>query len=191
MVRASRVAIRPANQIYAFWKWCLSFRKSMWKLDDYPVVYRRQNPIASEPGSQFQSHLYIASIANWTAMDGTGDTKDDARVELLRRFKDKKVEEAKIGKRLPRPGTRVRLKFASPARVNAHAELADDFVKRILGLEWCVLTDESSLWHFHLSESNDRLFARIKEIYGVDVSYIDSGNIAEILERIATARHTA
>ncbi len=191
LVRASKVAIRAANQLCAFWKWCLSFRKSTWELDDYPVVYRRQNPIPFESGSRFQSHLYIASIVNWTAMDATGDTRLDARVELLLRFENEKIKEVKTVKRLPRPGTRVPLKFASLMRVNAHTEFADDFVKRILGLEWCVLTDESSLWHFHFGESNDELFARIKEIYGVDVSYIESGNIAEILERIAAARRTA
>ena len=188
LVRASQLANRVGKQHYACWKWCLSFRKRVWELDDYPVVYRRQEPIAFGSGSRFQSHPYIASIVNWTAMDATGDTRLDSRAELSRRFEDVKIGMIQAGKRLPGPGTKVPLKFASPARINTQSELVHDFIKRILGLEWCALTDESSLWHFHFGETNDDLLARIEAVYGVDVSDIESGNIAEILERIAAAR---
>ena len=40
----------------------------------------------------------------------------------------------------------------------------------------------------HDGEKNDELIARINEMYGVDVSDIESGNLAEVLERIATKR---
>jgi hypothetical protein len=47
---------------------------------------------------------------------------------------------------------------------------------------------KSSLWDFHGDETNDALHAKIKEVYGVDVSDIKSGNLSEILERIAASR---
>jgi hypothetical protein len=37
--------------------------------------------------------------------------------------------------------------------------------------------DESSLWDFHGDESNEALPTKIKEVYGVDVSDIRSGEI--------------
>ena len=43
----------------------------------------------------------------------------------------------------------------------------------------------SSLWDFHTEPSLDTMHSRIKEIYGVDVSDLASGNIAQILSRIA------
>ena len=43
-----------------------------------------------------------------------------------------KAEKAKDGKKLPRPGTHVEIEFASRERVNAHAELAEDFIRRVL-----------------------------------------------------------
>jgi len=58
----------------------------------------------------------------------------------------------------------------------------------VLNLEWAWISDESSLWDFHGDENNEALVARIKEIYGVDVSDIQAAKLSEILERIATQR---
>ena len=54
----------------------------------------------------------------------------------------------------------------------------------MLRLDCALVTDESSLWDFHTEESNDGLNATIERVYGVNVSDIQSGNIAEILDRI-------
>lgn len=83
-----------------------------------------------------------------------------------------------------------RLEFAPRKRVSAHPELAEDFTRRVLNLDWAFISDESSLWDFHEAGTNGALIARIKEIYGVDVSDIESAKLPEILERIArdTAR---
>lgn len=91
-------------------------------------------------------------------------------------------------KLMPRPGTKVPIEFAPSDRVYAHPELTDDFIHRVLGLDWAFVSDQSSLWHFHTGETNDVVIAKIKDIYGVDVSDIESGNIATILHRIATGR---
>jgi hypothetical protein len=95
------------------------------------------------------------------------------------------LEKKEASEPLPRPGTRVPIKFASQERVKAQAELAKDFTQRVLELEWAWISDGSSLWDFHTNESNDALYAKIKEIYGVDVSDIQSARLSEILERIA------
>ena len=75
--------------------------------------------------------------------------------------------------------------FAPSQRVNAHRKLAEDFTRRVLGLEWAWLSDESSLWDFHTEKTNDALLAKIRDVYGVDVSDISSGRLYEIFERIA------
>lgn len=123
-------------------------------------------------------------------MDGLGETKDKARFALFDRFENAKREEIRSGKRLPRPGTKVPIKFGSQQRVSVHPELAQDFIQRVLGLEWAWISDESSLWHFHFGEDDGALYAKIPEVYGVDVSEMGSGNIAKILERIGAARET-
>ena len=44
-------------------------------------------------------------------------------------------------------------------RVNAHRDLADHFIQRVLGLEDAWISDESSLWDFHTDETNQHLRA--------------------------------
>jgi hypothetical protein len=79
----------------------------------------------------------------------------------------------------------VPIKFASDAQVRLDQDLSQDFVRRVLQLEWAWISDESSLWDFHSAESNDVLLARIKETYGIDVSDIKSAKLTDIFERIA------
>jgi hypothetical protein len=66
--------------------------------------------------------------------------------------------------------------------------LAEDFTRRILELDWVWLSDESSLWDFHHNETNDALIFKVREVYNVDVSDIESARLSEILERIATVQ---
>lgn len=80
------------------------------------------------------------------------------------------------------------MEFARQDRINAHQSLKDDFVSRVLGLEWAFISDESSLRDFHTEPSNDALCSKIRQTYGVDVGDIESGNLADILERIARSR---
>jgi len=80
-------------------------------------------------------------------------------------------------------------KFASQVRVDAHPELKKDFIRRVLELPWAFISDESRLTDFTASASSTILLERVKQIYGVDVSHIADGNIADILECI-TARNS-
>jgi hypothetical protein len=188
MTRISRIK----NQFRAFWKWSISFRKSDWELEDYPVFVRMQepDPTSAYNSPRFKFHRYWAGIVNWHPTGG-GDTREEALQNLSNTFAAVKLTKKETGKTLPRPGTQAPIEFASQFHVNAHSELADEFIQRVLELESAWISDESSLWDFHTDENNDAYFAKIKEIYGVDVSDIQSASLAEILERIAAAQKPA
>jgi hypothetical protein len=127
-------------------------------------------------------------VVNWPVMDGLGETRKEALESLRTNFLERKARLAEQGKPLPQPGTKVPIEFASQERVNAHPELAQEFIHRVLGLEWAFITDQSSLWDFHAEKNNDALLAKVREVYGVDVSGIKSGNLYEIFDRIAASR---
>ena len=58
-------------------------------------------------------------------------------------------------------------------------------------LDWAWISDESSLWDFHTDDTNEKLWAKILEVYGVDVSDIESARLSEILNRIAATGWSA
>jgi hypothetical protein len=103
---------------------------------------------------------------NWWVVSGNGDTEEEAHNDLQKSFSTTKAERAKSGKKLPRPGTHVEIDFASRERVDAHPELAEDFIRRVLNLDWAWISDESSLWDFHSCDDNHALVAKINEVYG-------------------------
>jgi hypothetical protein len=78
-----------------------------------------------------------------------------------------------------------RLEFAPRKRIADYPELVEDFTRRISNHDWAFISDESSLWDFHTDETNETMIARIKKVYGVDVSEIESAKLPEILELIA------
>jgi len=119
-------------------------------------------------------------------MSGSGDTKQEALEKLRKNFDHFKATRPT----LPRPGAKVPIEFAARDRVGQHSELAKDFVKRVLGVDWAWISDESSLWDFHGDETNEILTDKILKIYGVDVSDISSGSLADIFDRIRKSRAT-
>jgi hypothetical protein len=169
--------------LLARWKYLLSFRKSDWELEDYPVLVRRQNDTNTAWGDEvrFTSSAYIARVVNWTGLDGFGSTRKEALDDLRIRFRSA----CERRKAKPRPGTDVPIQFAPQERIDARKELAQQFVRDVLGTEWALLTDESSLWHFALGGSLDEYYAKIEILYGVDVRDVPDGNIAKILNRIS------
>jgi hypothetical protein len=166
-------------KLRSIWKLCLSVRKSDWELNDYPVVVHRNKSDSIPVGQQ-----YIASILHWP-IAGAGNTREEALVSLRKNFGIAKAKKFTERSPLPRPGAKVPIEFASQDRVKARAELADDFVRRVLDIDGAWISDESSLWDFHQQETNAALVAKIREVYGVDVSDIESGNLADILDRVA------
>jgi hypothetical protein len=183
--------MRVSEQLHAVWKFCLSLRKRHWELDDYPIAVREQEIDPNHSETRLKQHRYAARVVNWWALSGTGHTRQESLRTLEAHFASVKAERAKTGEALPRPGTRVPIQFASQERVGAHAELADDFVHRVLNLDWAWISDESSLWDFHHNQTNEELIVKIKDVYGVDVSDIQSAKLPEIFERIAAILKTA
>jgi hypothetical protein len=170
------------NHVHAAWKYGLSFLKRDWQLQDYPIRVMKQEPTELDPDSRYQLRgPYIAQIINWWVMDGAGATKAEALADLERVFRERTAQKLK-----PRPGTRVPVEYVAQDRVTAHPELLHDFTRRVLELDWVWVSDQSSLWDFHDRKNNDEYIERIRRVYGIDVSDIESANLADILDRIAS-----
>jgi hypothetical protein len=153
-------------------------------MDDYPIRVWLQPVTESSHKSRLKPLQWTASVINWPAMAGSANSKSEALEELRKNFDRFKATKPS----LPRPGTKVPIEFAASERVGQHSELGKDFVKRVLDVEWAWISDESSLWDFHDDETNERLTDNIRRIYGVDVSDISSGNLADIFDRIRDYR---
>jgi hypothetical protein len=128
-------------------------------------------------------HRYRAYIINWNVM-GSGETPEQARANLEQNFETIRQDWLREGRRLVRPGKNSPPEFASQEKVAVYEAISDDFIQRVLGLEWAWISDESSLWDFHTEPTNDLLCAKIREIYGVDVSDLESAELWAIFERI-------
>lgn len=174
---------RMINTLLASWKWLLSFRKPEWSVEDYPIRVTRQEPDAIFSAPRFVQHLYRAYIING-AITGSGNTITEAIVDLRQNFES--IRQRRKEEALPaiRPGAKWPIEFASQEKISADESLSEDFIRKVLGLDWAWISDESSLWDFHTEQTNDRLVAKIREVYGVDVSDIESARLWEILERI-------
>jgi hypothetical protein len=173
-----------ARQARAAWAFLASAFKREWTLKDYPVqVWYR--PVAEPTHESHRKPVHwTASVINWTGMSGSANSRLEAFEELRRNFDRYKATKPT----LPRPGSKVPIEFAASGRIRLHSELSEDFVKRVLDTEWAWISDESSLWDFHDDKTNDRLTEKIRSIYGVDVSDIASGNLADIFDRIRDSR---
>jgi len=185
-----QAVVQLLDQLKAAWKWALSFRSPEWELKDYPISIRRQYPDPNDPydnNPRFKQHLFFASIINWN-VSGAGDSKEEALQDLASWFASRKARLKDEVKPLPRPGTDVPIQFASQVRMNAHQELAQDFIERVLGFECAFISDESSLWNFHTDATNEALLTKIRDVYGVNVEDIESAKVWEILDRIAEAQ---
>ncbi|MCA1600220.1 MAG: hypothetical protein LC776_00770 [Acidobacteria bacterium] len=175
--------INPLNHVKAGFKYLLSFRKDEWNVSDYPIRFRHFSASEEDVSrGRLKPIPWSAQIINWWQMDGLGDTKEAAFTDLKAKLQTFKEE----GKFLPRPGTELPIEFAPSDRVSLHWEIAEDFFKRILEMNYqeCWISDQSSLWDFHREESNDHLHEKVWEAYRVDISDIGDGNLVRIFERI-------
>jgi hypothetical protein len=186
---ASPKDILTKNRILALWKWSLSFRRHDWELSDYPVVVRQQEANTTHTSTRLKQHRYFAYIVNWAVTGGGGDTPEEAVDALRQNFETIKQNCIREGRPLVRPGTIGPVEFASQERIAVNHELSEDFIRRVLDLDWAWISDESSLWDFHSNETNELLCNKVKQVYGVDVSDIESAKLSEILDRIAATRH--
>jgi len=116
--------------------------KREWAIDDYPVRLRFQPVPEPSQASRLKPIPWTASVINWPAMSGHGNTKQEALAELRRRFEQIKLRE----KKLPRPGIKVPIEFAVSRRVERYPELAKEFFHQILEVDWANLSFVSSPW---------------------------------------------
>jgi len=97
------------------------------------------------------------------------------------RFQRRKLRERKAP---------VKFELAPTTEIDKYESIATDFLEKILDMNRndCLITDESSLWDFHGEMSNDPFYSKILEVYGVDVSDVERGNLAKIFQRIAEVK---
>ena len=133
--------VRFRNNLLAAWKWCLSFRKREWELNDYPIGTTEQNLDTVYSAPRFSQHRYRAYIINWP-VTGSGDTPEQARASLEQNFETIRENRKQEGEVPIRPGKKGPLEFASQEKVSTNEALSDDFIRRVLGLEWAWISDE-------------------------------------------------
>jgi predicted RNase H-like HicB family nuclease len=159
-----------------------SYFKKDWDIDDYPVeLYRNENP--GEDNVKFG-----ALITDWSGMVGHGETKEKAFESLKEHFKM-----FKDNNELPRPGTKVPIKYALTQEIERHEEIAVDFFDKILKLNYydCFVSDESSLGNFDSLEGDDnpddfkdKIIKRVHDTYGIDISDVYDSNLVDVFEKI-------
>ncbi len=174
-------------QLLALWKRLLSFFKTNWALEDYPIRFYYTPPPEPPAPGRLQPICWRATVVNWSGIGGNGVTKAAALAALRESFDHFKERTPK----LPRPGLKfaTEIKFADTDRIATHPELAKEFIQSVLQLPWAFISNVSSLYDFHGESTNQKYQDRIRELYGVDVSDIESGNLADILERISLFRN--
>ena len=125
-------------QLLALFKYLASMGKGDFSISDYPLRYQYQGL-----GTSKKLTPWIVRIVGWEVMSGLGDTKPQALQDLKIRLDEYK----KSNVSLPRPGTKVPLRFASTELIGCFPlSFIDDFLKSIFGIETALVTDESSLF---------------------------------------------
>lgn len=175
--------MKAPRRVKRAWYFLRSFFRRPWRLADYPVVIRRQEPGADDSEAppafrELRLPEYVATI-DGMMLAGLGDTPESARADLAERFENYRAAHDT----LPRPGTQAPITFATATRVEAHGTLRDEFVERILRMEWAFISDESALTEF--PEDPDEYGRRIMLLYGVDIDQLADRRIATILDAIA------
>lgn len=158
--------------ILAFYKRLLSYTKTKWNLDDYPLRYKNQ----TDPNNK-ELKPWVVQVINWWALTGLGDTKEEAYTMLKEKFENYKVYHEK----LPRPGCSVPIQFADTTTIDNLEPIAVDFFDKILRYNYydCFISDESSLLDFE-QDTNETL-QKINQVYNLNLKDIGDGNIVRIL----------
>ncbi len=164
----------------AKWAFVRSFLKKDWTLEDYPIEFHCRSVEGIPKSEGWLAKPWKAWITHWN-MWGFGETKEDAYQDLKRTFLKRRED----GLPLPRPGCGMPLAMAPAHELARYEDVARDFLARILDRSYdnVLLTDQSSLWLF--ADDQEETIAKIRAVYGVDVSDITDGNLVRIFQRIA------
>ncbi|PXY02928.1 hypothetical protein DF185_02205 [Marinifilum breve] len=144
------------KQIKAKIKYLLSFFKSEWDFEDYPLE-TWENLSAEQEDIRFG-----ASFTNWTLFVAHGDSVSNA-IENLK----KNLIEYRKENQLPRPGSIVPIQYTESNKIEIYEEIAIDFFNTIIGINYfdCFISDMSSLSDFELD--NEETIEKIKTEYGI------------------------
>lgn len=166
--------------------WAKSFIKFRWRFEDYPLDYIDQGECPPNLPKRLQHQRWRVDLINWPYMSGTGESKESALADAKQKFASRLA----AGEKMWRPGTGPGIIFAASEVPTLYPELSNDFIQRVLGLEWARISDKSSLWDFHSNEDNAETYLKIGEVYGVDVSDVPDANLmgifAEIMNQIGS-----
>ncbi|MBB5346115.1 hypothetical protein [Tunturibacter empetritectus] len=160
--------------------WIKSFSKTSWRFEDYPLDYIDQGECPPNLPGRLQHKRWRADLVNWYAVSGLGDSKEAALADAKQKFADWKTS----GEKMWRPGTGPGIVFAAKETPTRYPELSDDFIHKVLNLQWAWISDFSTLWDFHTENDNDAMYLRIGEIYGVDVSSVPNARLMDIFAEI-------
>jgi hypothetical protein len=160
--------------------WIKSFFKTSWRFEDYPLDYIDQGECPPNLPARLQHKRWRADLVNWYAVSGSGDSKEAALADAKQKFVDRKTS----GEKMWRPGTGPGIVFAAKETPTRYPELSDDFIHKVLNLQWAWISDFSTLWDFHTENDNDAMYLRIGEIYGVDVSSVPNARLMDIFAEI-------
>jgi hypothetical protein len=166
-------------QLLAIFKFLASFLKRSWRVTDYPVRITRQNESGNTLPKNYTLVPWIVEIINWWQVFGTGATKQAALDGLQHKLDLYKQEHG----RLPRPGIRVPLKFATTMEIDHFKNIARDYFRRVLNRDFdrCFISDRSSVLDF---PGNEDYIEETQRLYGVDISDISDGNFVRIFKRL-------
>ncbi len=173
------------TRLLVYRKWLMSFLRSPWTVDDYPVVYREQ--IETVDDQEIHRGItpprWAAHIVKWPLLIGLGETRQEAREELDRHIR------TYIGTRgvAPRPGTFVAPTYAPNDKIRRYSEIADRLFREVLEFEPEHVGHIADSWSLSFLKNVNPVSeyqSRIRHVFGVDVSDIEDGNIGDICERI-------
>jgi hypothetical protein len=160
--------------------WTASLFRLHWCFEDYPLDYIDQGECPPALPKRLQHKRWRADLINWHSMSGTGESKEAALADAKQKF----AERLTTGEKMWRPGTGPGIIFAANETIASYPELRNDFIHKVLNLEWAWISDESSLWDFHSDEDNSKIYLKIGEVYAVDVSHIANANLTDIFAEI-------
>jgi len=166
------------EQLKALWKKLLSYTKSEWDIDDYPIRYKKQTDTKGEYNVG-ELKQWVVQIINWWTMTGLGHTKQQAYEHLKSNFKSYLEHN-----QAPRPGTKVPLSFADTSQIDNLEDVAPDFFEKILDLDYyeCFISDESSLTDF--GRDDEETLQKINITYSLGLTDLGDGNIVRLLTLI-------
>ena len=152
----------------------LSFRKSKWEYEDYPIRYVVED----------DDHHRVQFI-NWWTMVGLGETKAEAVADLkarLHRFYE-------VNNPIFRPGVTAPIQFADSSRIDAHGDFAYELVEELFNNDVMFICDGTPLGMYAEDENQYAMVIQtLNDRYGLGLAPDEEISVDELIELIAKKR---